>query len=213
MTRFLSVACLMLGLLVQGAPAHPHDPKALRIELKGGGVVTLDHITVPFNAEHLKSIKPGFIWHCGFAKLKTPVALSTASGTVPPGTYLLRVKNLEAGKWSYLLIPEDLDKVKKRLERLKKREGDAMGEELEDIKGELASLEKKKALMVPVELPAALTEVEKSEEHLLLQLDPPADAPKDEKPSGFQVQLRFGKLKALGTLSLGPDAATPPNKG
>jgi len=213
MTRSLSLTMLVLGFLIQGAPAHPHDPKALRIELKGGGVVTLDHITVPFNGDHLKNIKPGFIWHCGFAKLKTPVALSTPSGTVAPGTYLLRVKNLDAGKWSYLLVPEDLQKVKKRFDSLKRKLGEAMGEELEDIKGEIASLEKKLAQMVQVELPATLTEVDKSEEHLLLQLDPPTEAPKDEKPSGFQVQLRFGNLKALGTLALAPDANPPPRQG
>ena len=78
---FLTAA---LSLLTSATTLHPHVPKVIAIKLTEGEA-TLSYFTVPFNAEHLKDLKPGFNWHAGFARFATAKDLKCGDKTIPAG--------------------------------------------------------------------------------------------------------------------------------
>lgn len=111
--------------------AHPHVPKAIRLH-GANGPITVQYFTVPYNAEHLAGLKPGFEWHLGFAAFENEVVLQSGEQTVPPTRWKLGVVlGDDDGQWNLLLEPFELwqgrrgaqrsQEARERFEKLRER--------------------------------------------------------------------------------------------
>ncbi len=144
---------------------HPHHPKTL-IMAGVNGKVTVQHITVPFNAEHLKDLQPGFSWHLGFAQLSTDIPLGFGDITVQPGKYKMDVhRGDKDDSWSVALYPAELMRARWAVRRAS-RQGE---EAVQAAKTKLAELQKELAAKGQKEylLPAE-SYAEEHQEHLIL---------------------------------------------
>lgn len=113
-----------LAALALAVPYHPHNPKALKLH-GAKGMVTVTYFTVPYNAEHLTALKPGFDWHLGYATLETQVELTCGEQKVAPAKYKLNVRRgADADAWTAVLVPNDLARAASALQRAR-RQGDA----------------------------------------------------------------------------------------
>lgn len=98
-----TAALMLLALLVT---AHPHFKKTITASINKGPELTLEHVTYPYNEDHLKEVKPGFVFHCGRAKLNISKEVESGKTKIPAGTYLLRAKAKSVDDWTLVLIPE-----------------------------------------------------------------------------------------------------------
>jgi hypothetical protein len=67
---------------------HPHYSKAI-VMPGAGGKVTFTYFTVPYNAEHLKELKDGFVFGRGTVGMQSEVPLTIGGKTFPAGNYAL----------------------------------------------------------------------------------------------------------------------------
>lgn len=100
-----SVLAVLLQVLAPFSASfeHPHHPQAIVV---GGaaGSVTLMYMTVPFNADHLEGLEPGFDWHLGFPMVDTEVPLTVGDVQVPAGKYALNARlGEDEGAWDFVL--------------------------------------------------------------------------------------------------------------
>ena len=100
------VAGLALASVPPVSPTpHPHFTRATIVAgVKGNLQVT--YRTVPFNADNLKDLDPGFINNVGGAQMTTTMALTCGDVKVPAGTYRVNAQLGSDGKsWSIALTP------------------------------------------------------------------------------------------------------------
>ena len=215
MIQPILVTLLAASLLPLGStpPAHPHVPKAIVI---GGaaGKVTVTYFTVPFNAEHLKDLKDGFVWHLGFAGLDTEVALQAGSTKIPKGRYGMTVKyaagaNGGEGTWSARLVDASLAQANNRLRRARSDEDKAAAEKaIADAKAKL----KEAGLPEEILLPLAKFEG-KHDEHLTMRVEhggyTTVERGKLDPAGGAEFTLRFSFGDLHRQLALQESFATP----
>jgi hypothetical protein len=132
----LTILELLFYAALATVGVHPHEPKALVLQ-GAGGKLTVTYQTVPYNAERLRSIEPGFVWHLGFATLDTEVALRSGEVDVPAGRYSLGARRgEEGGDWEPVLTPFELVRAQAALRSAQRR-----GEGIEEARAGLAAIE------------------------------------------------------------------------
>lgn len=141
---FLSVLVSVFATLPR-MPVHPHLPKAIVV---GGaaGKTTLLYFTVPYNAEHLKDLRPGFQWHLGFAQLKTEVPLQIGETTVAAGDYKCDVRRGDGGEqWSMVFVNAEYATADRAWQRAKAGlgRGRATEEDVEAAEAAVDAVQKK----------------------------------------------------------------------
>lgn len=174
---------------------HPHVPKAIVL---GGaaGKVAIMYFTVPFNAEHLKDLKDGFVWHLGFAELDSEVALEAGGTKIPKGHYGLSArytagKTAADGAWSARLVEWNLAQASNRMRRARTDEEKATVQAAID-----AAKAKLKEAGCPEEILLPLTKVDaKHDEHLTMRVEHSGYTSvargKLEPEGGVEFTLRF----------------------
>lgn len=105
MKKIVSIAALLM-LLTGIVIAHPHFKKTITASLDKGPELKLEHITLPYNEVHLKEVKPGFVFHCGRAKLNISKDVVSGNTKIPAGSYHLRAKAKTVDDWTLVLVPE-----------------------------------------------------------------------------------------------------------
>ncbi len=182
-----------LAALALAVPYHPHNPKALKLH-GAKGMVTVTYFTVPFNAEHLTALKPGFDWHLGYATLETQVELICGEQKVAPAKYKLNVRRgADKDAWTAVLVPADLARAEGAVQRARRQGDDAVKEAQGKLDVLKASLQEKG---IANETVLALTSFEaKADEHLtLVGIHHGYDAVarfSEEPAGGMHCSLRF----------------------
>ncbi len=160
------VTSLLAAALALAVPYHPHVPKALKLQ-GAKGTVTVTYFTVPFNADHLNELKPGFDWHLGYATLETQVELTCGEGKVAPAKYKLNVRRGDdANAWSAVLVPADLARAQTAVRGARRRGDDAVKQAQAQLDALVATL-KEKGIAQETVLPLTTFEA-KTDEHLTL---------------------------------------------
>ncbi len=81
---------------------HPHFPKTLICAVPDGPTITVKHLTVTFDKEGAKKMRPGQSWHLAGATLQTDRALLVGGRRFGAGTYALSARKAKAG-WELTL--------------------------------------------------------------------------------------------------------------
>ena len=85
--------------------SHPHIRKNVSVSAEGIDF-KLSYFTVPFNSEHLSTIKEGFVFHCGRATLDLSQKVKINKKSIKPGLYMVRAKAISNNKWTLMLVPK-----------------------------------------------------------------------------------------------------------
>ncbi len=148
-------------------PRHPHHPRAIKI---GGvkGDITVTYITLTYNPERLKDLKPGFAWHLGFAQLKTDVPLKVGDTQVPAGRYKLNAYLKGDGKtWSLGLENGELTQAKWQVMRAQRGGNEEAVAKARDAVKAIEAKLKKAGTPATIPLPTSTFKAD-DEEHLTL---------------------------------------------
>jgi hypothetical protein len=96
----------VFALLIAGSVlSHPHFRKTVSANMKGLDL-KLQYTTLPYNELRLKEVTPGFVFHCGRAKLTVEGETSSANNKIVAGGYLVRAQAKSLDEWTLYLIPE-----------------------------------------------------------------------------------------------------------
>ena len=85
--------------------SHPHIRKNVSVSAEGIDF-KLSYFTVPFNSEHLSTIKEGFVFHCGRATLDLSQNIKINEISLKPGLYMVRAKATSNNRWTLMLVPQ-----------------------------------------------------------------------------------------------------------
>ena len=84
---------------------------------------------MPYNPDHLASLKPGFDWHLGFATFETQVELTCGEQKVATGKYKLNVRRGDdKDAWSVVLVPFELTRAENGVRSARRNGEDAVKE-------------------------------------------------------------------------------------
>lgn len=84
---------------------HPHIRKNISVEAQGTEL-KLTYYTLPFNSEHIATMKEGFVFNCGKATLEVSKKFQIREIQVKPGQYMVRAKAKSNNEWTLLLVPQ-----------------------------------------------------------------------------------------------------------
>ena len=119
------MSTLIATLLLAAAPIdvdlgpntwHPHFPRSVEMRLGFGGdapSIRVSHLTVTFDREGFEKAKPGYSWHLANGRLETEKAITIGGVKLKPGTYSIKARKRDDGKWE--LVADTAGRFKARL--------------------------------------------------------------------------------------------------